>query len=272
MSINRLGLSQTDIAVMADALGDSPAAVTLRLEERPWSFLDLLEHPDIVQKVLEPATPLQSDASPHLYFAVLTQKAAADLRHTSVVNDWAGVGQRLPVFDVDPLREFIEAPGRVVFVASLLTRFCHIPDLPAPVSALDMEGLADWLEMAEPDDRVTLLCHLGDLALFSSGVMADQTGPRPFGPLTAERLGRTLDLNSGEILRLVDPASFSPGIDAMESLGPSWYRAATDQDANGRLSLVVNDIASRFRSARRFLNHLADCYLNPLEPDLGIIL
>lgn len=269
MGIERLGLSDSDVAALAGTLGQDDDTLRLELDRRPWSLLDVLEHPDVVGSILEPTDPLRDQTSPYLFFAVVTQQAAADLRRTTVVNDWAGAGQRLPVFDVEPLREFIEAPGRVIFVASLLASFCSPARLPAPVNPLDLEGLTDWLEVAIPDDRVTLLRHLGDLALFRSGVMADETGPRSFEPPVAERLGRSLGLTSDEILALLGVGSFSPGIDAMESLGPSWYRAATEEDEDGRLSLVINDIANRFRPARRFLNHLADRYLQPLEPGLG---
>ncbi len=270
MGIERLGLSDNDIDMLATALDEDAAVVRADLEQRPWSLLDVLEHPAVVEALLEPTAGLTLETSSYLFFAVLTQQASVDLRSTHVVNEWTGPGKRLPVFDVDPLREFIEAPGRVIFVARMLSRFSEPPRLPVPVNTLDLEALADWLDVAVPADKALLYRQLGDLALFRSGVLADETGPRTIEASTAGRLGRSLDLTSDEVLEMLDPASFSPGLDAMETLGPSWYRAATDADEVGALSVVLNDIANRFRPARRFLNHLADHYLNPIEPTLGL--
>jgi hypothetical protein len=270
MGIERLGLSETDIDVLAQALDQDPGSVENELEHRPWSLLDVLEDPAVVAAVLKPNNPLHAPTSTYLFFAVITQQASIELRSSTVVNEWNGPGSRLPVFDVAPLREFIEAPGRVLFTARLLATFSEPSKLPVPVGALDLEGLTDWLDVVVPADRPTLYRHLGDLALFRSGVLADKTGQTALGAISAERLGRSLDLTSDEILGLIAPDSFSPGIDAMEALGRSWYRAATETDNEGQLSMVINDIANRFRPARRFLNHLADHYLNQTNPTIGL--
>jgi hypothetical protein len=270
---DRLGLSDDDLALVADALAVEAPELRADLDRRPWSILDLLEHPEVVTAVLEPVDPIRSGVSPLLFFAVLAQQAAADLRTTAYVNEWAGPRQRLPVFDVEPLREFTEAPARVLFIAHLLAAFTHPVELPAPVNAFDLEEIAGWIEFSAPQDRVTLLRHLGDLALFRAGVLADETGPRALDVASADRLLRSLHLTSDDeaALRdpLCDPGTFAPGIEAMESLGPTWYRAATEADDRGRVSAVVSDVATRFRPARRFLNHLADRYLDPGSVTVG---
>lgn len=268
MGIQRLGLSDEDLELLAEATDRPVDELRSELEARPWSILDLFGHPGVVEAALEPEDPFRVLVSPFLFFAVIAQKAATDLRSTNVVNEWTGPRQRLPVFDVEPLREFSEAPGRVIFLARLLATFCEPRPLPLPVNALDLEDVAAWVEVAEPDDRAHLLAHLGDLALFRSGVLADETGPQSLDRDLLERLLRPLDLTVDDVT-LGDPASISPGIDAMESLGPTWYRAASEADQRGALSVVVSDIATRFRPARRFLNHLADAYLNPGGATIG---
>jgi len=271
MGIERLGLSEDDLELLAEVTDQAVVDVRDELDARPWSILDLLGNPAVVTAALEPEDPFRTQVSPFLFFAVLAQKAATDLRATNVVNEWTGPRQRLPVFDVEPLREFSEAPGRVIFLARLLATFCQPNPLPLPVNALDLEDIAAWIEVAETTDRARLLAHLGDLALFRAGVLADETGPKAIDHDLLERLLRPLSLDADDIL-VADPASISPGIDAMESLGPTWYRAASDADERGTLTLVVSDIATRFRPARRFLNHVADSYLNPGTATIGFSL
>lgn len=271
MGIERLGLSEDDLVLLAGVTDRAVVDLRAELDARPWSILDLLGHSAVVTAALEPEDPFRLQVSPFLFFAVLAQKAATELRSTNVVNEWTGPRQRLPVFDVEPLREFSEAPGRVVFLARLLATFCQPQPLALPVNALDMEDVAAWLEVAEASDRSRLLAHLGDLALFRAGVLADETGPQSLDHDLLTRLLRPLGLDADDIL-VTDPASISPGIDIMESLGPTWYRAASDADDKGTLSLVVSDIATRFRPARRFLNHLADAYLNPGKATIGFTL
>jgi hypothetical protein len=107
-----------------------------------------------------------------------------------------------------------------------------------------------------------MACRLGDLSLFMSGVFPDSTGPRTLPPTEAERLGGTLDMTSDEILDLIDGGSVSPGLDALESLGSRWYESAVDA---GSAPPVVADVATRFRAARRVLNHVSDRFLYEID-------
>ncbi len=120
-----------------------------------------------------------------------------------------------------------------------------------------------WLDQAVPSDRQGLFRRLGDLSLFLTGVFPDHTGTRPLRPVDAERLGRTVGMNAEEIMGLCDPALPCRAIDALETLGTRWYGAAF---SDGGAPPVVHDVATRFRPARRVLNHLADRYLYRLEP------
>ena len=95
-----------------------------------------------------------------------------------------------------------------------------------------------------------------------TGILPDATGPHALAPAEAERLGTTVDLSAEEVLGLVDHGSISPGIDALESLGARWYESALDAGAG---PMVVGDVASRFRAARRVLNHVSDRHLYQLD-------
>jgi hypothetical protein len=256
-------LSERDVATLAGITGREPAELKADLRRRPWSIHDLLSEEAVFQAVMDRQAHPSQVVSPFLLFAVIVHRAAGELREVSFVNDWSGPRSRLPVFDVEPLREFVGDPGRTSFLARLLSSFA-VPELPpVPADPFDLEGMASWLGHVLPGDRVTLLRRLGDLALFLTGVFPDRTGAKPFRPVDAERLGRTVDMTSEEILALCDPLTLSPGLDALESLGARWYGAAVSE---GGVPPVVGDVAARFRSARRVLNHLADRYLYELEP------
>jgi hypothetical protein len=56
----------------------------------------------------------------------------------------------------------------------------------------------------------------------------------------------------------------TPAMELWEYLGARWYRAARElAPVDTARVAVVGDVASRFRQARRVLNHLADRYLLP---------
>jgi hypothetical protein len=267
-STGRSGLTERDLAVLARITGSDVDELQAGLRRRPWSLHDLLSHPGVADAVAGDGAELAEVVSPFLLFAVLAHRAADELLEATYVNDWSGPRMRLPVFDVEPLQEFAQDPGRILFVAHLLSSFATPARPPFPVDALDLEGMVDWLTVATPDDRPTLLRQLGDLALFLAGVLPDALGARVVPASVAERLGRSVAMSADEILDLIDPASASPGLDALESLGARWYRAAITEPRSP-VPAVVADVAARFRPARRFLNHLADRHLHHLEPGWG---
>lgn len=257
------GLTANDLGTLAGIAGTDPAGLSADLRRRPWAIHDLLSNPAVYDQTLDPRGDLSRTASPFLLFAILAHRAAGDLREATYVNDWSGPRSRLPVFDVAPLQEFVEDPGRLFFLVALLASFALPAPTPTPADPLDLSSMALWVDQAAPTDRRMLLRRLGDLALFMSGVFPDRNGAHPLRPLEAERLGRTVGMTAAEILALCDAARISPGLDALESLGARWYGAAFHE---GGAPPVVADIAARFRSARRVLNHLADRYLYRLEP------
>lgn len=265
MTRQLLDLAERDIAVLADALGTDPETLDADLQRRPWCANDVLRHPDVVERVLQGTGSAALQVTPLLFFAVMVHSAADELTDAPWVADWAGPSTRLPVFDVEPLLEFADAPGRLVFVARLLADFAAPTPAPVPAAPNDLDDLVDWLDAAEPSDRIVLLRRLGDNALFRAGVFPDATGSHLLSPAQAEHLGGSVGMEADEIAGLLDPGSVTPGLDALESLGSAWYRAAADASKRG--PVVLRDIAARVRPARRFLNHLADRYLQQMTLD-----
>jgi hypothetical protein len=256
------GLTERDLGTLAAIVEAEPHELVAELRRRPWWIHDLLARPDVFEKVLDRHAHPADVVSPFLLFSVLMHKTTEDLREATYVNEWIGPRSRMPLFDVAPLQEFVEDPGRASFLAALLSSFAVPESPPIPAEPFDLYGMALWLDQALPNDRVVLLRRLGDLSLFLTGVFPDRTGTRPLRPVDAERLGRTIGMTADEMLALCDRSLLSSGLDALESLGSRWYEAAIQGSGT---PLVVGDIAARFRSARRVLNHLADHYLYRLE-------
>ncbi len=253
-----------DVATLAGIAGYGSAdelRASVRL--RPWIMDDLLEEDEVFAAVMDRHDHPANVVSPSLLFAVLAHRVAKELRTADYVHDWAGPRWRLPVFDVEPLHEFLADPGRLSFLARLLASFVAPEPPPVPANPMDMIDLAGWVEAALPDDRVTLFRRLGDLALFLAGVFPDRVGSAPLMPIDAQRLGKTLEMTAEDILALCSTTSLAPGLDAFDTLGAAWYTAA--RQAAPTQPPVVSDIASRFSSARRVLNVLSDRYLNHIE-------
>jgi len=264
MTRQAFNFSEGDLDVLARALGTDRDSLRDDLDRRPWYANDVLRRTEVVETVLHGTAVEQFSVSPTLFFAVLIQRAAEELGTSEWVDEWVGPGCRLPVFDVEPLVEFADAPGRLHFAAQLLAGFA-VPDAPpVPADRLDLDELVDWLGAVEPTDHIVLLRQLGDLALFRAGVFPDSIGAKALSSAQAEHLGRSVNMTDDELCHLVDHGSASPGLDALETLSSAWYRAAAESSPSA--PVVLRDIACRIRSARRFLNYAADRYLHHIQP------
>ncbi len=256
------GLSKRDLRTLAGIVAGDPDQLAEKLQTRPWAIHDILSNEDVFTGVMGRQAHPANVVSPFLLFAVMVHRAAAELRTATFVNDWVGPRARLPVFDVAPLQEFIEAPSRLFFLVRLLESFAVPEPPPVPANPMDLSDMAIWLDQTLPADRATLLRKLGDLSLFMTGVLPDHTGRKALAPQEAERLGTTVNMTSDEILRLIDKASFGPGLDALESLGSRWYETAVTE---GSAPPLFGDVAARFRAARRVLNQVTDRFLFEID-------
>jgi len=264
MTRQRLDLPDGDLAVLARVLDTDGDSLRAELDRRPWYANDVLRRPEVAESILDGTGAESLLVSPLLFFAVLVHRSADELSSSQWVDDWVGPGSRLPVFDVEPLLEFADAPGRLLFAAQLLVGFAGPPTFPIPVDRLDLDELADWLTAVEPDDEIILLRQLGDLALFQAGVFPDSNGATTLSTAQAEHLGRSARMTDEELGNLVDYGSTTPGLDALEGLSSAWYRAAAESSSS--TPVLLRDIANRIRAARRFLNYVADHYLYRVQP------
>jgi len=264
MTRQRLDLSERDLNVLARVLDTDGEALRAELDRRPWYANDVLRRPEVVHSILDGTGAEQLLVSPLLFFAVLVHRSADELASSRWVDDWIGPGCRLPVFDVEPLLEFVDAPGRLLFAAQLLVGFTAPVSFPVPVDRLDLDELVDWLSAVEPDDQIVLLRRLGDLALFQAGIFPDRNGATALSATQVEHLGRSAEMTDDELEQLVDRGSVTPGLDALETLSSAWYRAAAERSTS--TPVLLRDVANRIRAARRFLNYVADHYLYRVDP------
>lgn len=257
-----LDLQHEDVVALARVLEMDADTLRANLKRRPVSISEILRRTEVAESILDDTTQLI--VSPLLYFAVLIHRSADELAANDWVDEWVSPGCRLPVFDVEPLLEFTDAPGRLLFTAQLLVDFAMPAKAPVPADRFDMDDLVSWLDAAEPTDRLVLLRQLGDLALFQAGVFPDSTGASALSAAQAEHLGRSVNMTDDELQQLVDQGSATPGFDALELLSAAWYRAAAEDSDSA--PILLRDVANRIRAARRFLNYVADHYLHTLQP------
>ncbi|NNK92211.1 MAG: hypothetical protein HKO87_07240 [Acidimicrobiia bacterium] len=268
MERQRLDLRDEDLTVLARALDTDVDSLCSELDRHPLYVSDILRRPEVADAILDGDDSTTLAVSPLLFFALLVHRSADELATSEWVDDWVGPGSRLPVFDVEPLLEFTDAPGRLLFSARLLVDFAMPAKMPVPVDRLDLEGLVTWLDAVEPADQIVLLRRLGDLALFQAGVFPDNNGATTLTATQAELLGRSVQMTDDELELLVDEGSPTPGLDALEMLSSAWYRAAAE--GSEAAPVLLCDVANRIRAARRFLNYVADHYLHRLQPDWAV--
>lgn len=269
-------LSPRDFELLAEIAGTDDGALKQRMLQRPDAIDDLFASRRLFETIFDPAQELADPgASSFLAFAVLVNRSASDLHDVSYVSEWSGPGKRLPVFDVSPLREFLDDGARRYFLVEFLNSFTtvasgsYLVQTRAGVrrrrfSELDPVALAEIVEMLPPAERPGGYRRLGDVALFLSGVLPDHTASHAYSPSQREWLARSAELGAVDALA-------GEGLGFIEAAGAAWYRRSVDE-ANGTVSTgpsFLRSLADRFTEARRILNYLADRYL--FNHDLGLL-
>ena len=263
-------LTDADLSLLAAVDADPADAAALRGD--PAALLRRLEHPGAFQAVLGPDDRRQAvSASPFLVFALLVQRAVAELASVDHVPERTGLRQRVPLFDAPALREFLAEEARRLFLAELLASFTRVASGRYRVrtggrartrrfSELDPVRLAGLLDAVPDAERPGIYRRLGDVSLFLTGVFPDYAVSRALGPVSAARLLRAAQVPP----RQHEQLTAAPAIDLFEYLGARWYRAAWGlAPARTARLAVVAEVADRFRQARRVLNHITDRCLFP---------
>ena len=272
--LERLG--EHDLAVLAslDDVSSPPGELRRRMAEDPESLETHIGDPRLFRILFDDhETEVLHVLSPSLAFAVLVHRTISDLESTSYVPEWVGAGERLPVFDVITLREFISDRTRRYLVIDLLASFTRVASGSMWVSTakgykrrrfseLDPVSLAEMVESLPLERRAVGYRRLGDVALFLTGVFPDHTSRHPISAMRREQLVRSTGVEG-------DWVAGDEYLQFLEAVGRRWYdRAASAPFPPPEGGKTLHDLATNFIPARRFLNYLADTYLHHLPTGL----
>lgn len=270
--------------LITERLGPSDRALLDQVGPGP-SLEDALASPELERLVFAPVVALDPSVpipSPFLAFAVAVHRTAAELETASFVREWVGPSQRLPVLDVQPLRDFLADGLRRHFLVELLTSYTKVQSGSILVrtprglrrrrfSELDPVHLASLLEEARPAERPGLWRRLGDLSLFLTGVFPDYAAEHALSVVGEERLRRATGMEQAgraESERAKGWWSWTTGaptgaLGLLQDLGARAYRQAATEAGGVPLGTmaVIEDVADRFADARRVLNVLTERYL-----------
>jgi hypothetical protein len=269
-------LTSHDLEVLAALDEPAPEVDDLRarLQRDPGAIEEKLADPRLYDLIFESTeTGMIPGLTPLLAFAVLVHRTMRDLRSASYVPEWVGAGERLPVFDVESLREFIDNVTRRFLISEFLSSFTRVASGSVWVrtergyrrrrySELDPVGLAEMVESLPSGRRAAGYRRLGDVALFHTGIFPDHTARHPISAMRQARLATLAGVDLDDLVG-VDYFQF------LEKVGSVCYdRAANEASLPSQLHESLEDMATNFTRARRFLNFLADRYLHQHQTGL----
>jgi hypothetical protein len=197
----------------------------------------------------DPYRDAMATTSPLVLFRELIDNTVADLQRVAYVEEWLGPRRRLPVFDVQVLREYGAKSVNRDRLASLLASYARIAS-----GSIWERSRGRWRRRRyselNPLDLAELgaFSRLGDLSLFLSGVFPEHVAGHPLEPRHLARLSRLLDSNPGELARAEEPF---------------WLWEWVGKAAYGRAG--ESGLARDFRTSRRLLNVLTGRYLFPIR-------
>ena len=201
--------------------------------------------------------------SPSLYFKVLLRRAYHDLETISYTEEREGRAS-IPVFDTPEVLEFMERPGVVEYMASMMASFTRIQSYTVPVrvrkgirrrvrySDMDIDSLVKFAANAGPEQRFGYYKRIADVCLFLSGVFPE-SARRGYGRMVG---GATIPLTGSRRMRRT--------IEDYEREGRRFYGLAEGHPAARALELsaVFGILRENFTSARKPLTFVATRFLH----------
>ena len=201
--------------------------------------------------------------SPSLYFEILLRRSYHELETITYTEEREGRAS-IPVFDTSEVLEFMERPGVVEYMASMMASFTRIHSYTVPVRVrkgirrrvryndMDIDSLVKFAANADPEQRFGYYKRIADVCLFLSGVFPD-SAQRGYGRMVGgaalpstgiRRMRRTIEDYEREGRRFYGLAEGHPAARALE------------------LSSVFGILRDNFTSARKPLNVVATRFLH----------
>ena len=201
--------------------------------------------------------------SPSLYFEILLRQAYHELETITYTEEREGRAS-IPVFDTPEVLEFMERPGVVEYMASMMASFTRIQSYTVPVrvrkgirrrvrySDMDIDSLVKFASNADPEQRFGYYKRIADVCLFLSGVFPD-SAQRGYGRMVG---GATIPMTGSRRMRRT--------IEDYEREGRRFYGLAEGHPAARALELtsVFGVLRENFTSARKPLTFVATRFLH----------
>ena len=204
--------------------------------------------------------------SPALYFEILLRNSHRELETAAYTEEREG-RMSIPVFDTPDVLEFMERPGVVEYLASMMASFTRINSYTVPVRVrrgvrrrvryndMDVDSLIRFAADADPEQKFGYYKRIADVCLFLSGVFPDSAQSRAGSSGGSEvprswRMRRTLE--------------------EYEREGRIFYGLAQEHPAAHvlELSQVFGALKQNFNSARKPLTFVATRFLHAKKRQL----
>ena len=198
--------------------------------------------------------------SPALYFEILLRRSHKELETSAYTEERQG-RMSIPVFDTPDVIRFMERPGIVEYLASMMASFTRVHSYVTLVRArrgirrrvkrsdMDIDSLVELAANAGHEQRFAYYKRIADVCLFLSGVFPDSAQSRagdasPSAVSRSWRMRRTLE--------------------DYEREGRVFYGLAQEHPAARalKLSQVFGALESDFTSARKPLTFVATRFLH----------
>ena len=249
-----MGEADLDFVVGSLAPDAADPDALKRLLARDEQFRDAMLGDDaLLERVLN-ADETFIRISPALYFEILLRRSRRDLRSVGYTEERDGRAS-IPVFDAPRALEFIERPGVLEYLASMMASFTRVRSYSVPVRVrrgvrrrvryddMDVDSLVRFAAAAEPRQRFGYYKRIADVCLFVSGVFPD--GAARLG--RSRRARRSLEDYESEGRRFYALAAAHPAARAANLAG---VFAELEKDfAYARKSLAF--LSARFLRARK---------------------
>ncbi len=204
--------------------------------------------------------------SPSMYFEILLRNSNRELETAAYTEEREG-RMSIPVFDTPDVLEFMERPGVVEYLASMMASFTRINSYVVPVRVrrgvrrrvryndMDVDSLIRFAADADHEQKFSYYKRIADVCLFVSGIFPDSAQSRAGGaaapPLSRSwRMRRTLE--------------------EYEREGRTFYGLAQEHPAARALELsqVFGELKQNFNSARKPLTFVATRFLHARKRQL----
>lgn len=204
--------------------------------------------------------------SPALFFEILLRNSYRELETATHTEERQG-RMSIPVFDTPDVLEFMEQPGVVEYLASMMASFTRINSYTVPVRVrrgirrrvryndMDVDSLIRFAADADHEQKFGYYKRIADVCLFLSGVFPDSAQSRAGGTAKSSvprswRMRRTLE--------------------EYEREGRTFYGLAQEHPAARALELseVFAALKQNFNSARKPLTFVATRFLHAKKRQL----